>query len=394
MSIAARMTINRAERSAGERVKLLRYCLARLRAWEMEYRLYSSRSSNATPSEDSNEQSVSPRRTEGLDQPTKQESIMVRHVPQPSSAYDMPTTSWDTIGGAIDTHSISTSGSPYTVEPTRPASSKPTRVDQYSLTHEEPLPAATKSAAKMEPMTSPMPATSGRTFRPLQQLTAPAPPVPEKPPAEKLKMPKVVAQILGDVPEHWKQLAEGIESRVKEAGLRTLLVTAALRGEGATTVATAVSVAIATHTPLKVVLVDGDLGHPSIGEQLKLNTRVGIEHHLLENVSLSEAIVTFQKPTLAVLPAMEPVDMTTTPSLGMKLREVIDRLQATYDLVVIDIGSLFSGRKPVALPTGIDATLIVRDPTKSSPELLDQLDGYLARQGISSLGVIENGVDS
>ena len=158
--------------------------------------------------------------------------------------------------------------------------------------------------------------------------------------------------------------------------------------------ATAVTIAMATHSSLKVVLVDGDLGHPSIGEQLKLSTRVGIEHHLLENVSLSEAIVTFQKPVFAVLPTMEPVDQAASPSIVTKLREVIERLEATYDLVVIDIGSLFAGRKPVALPPGIDATLIVRDPTKSSPELLDQLDGYLARQGISSLGVIENGVES
>lgn len=393
MSIAAKTTANRVERSPGERVKLLRYCLARLRAWEMEYRLYSSRSANTAPTEVEQVPTVNPIAHETIDQPTKQESNMVRHVPQSSPPIDTPS-SWEAFGGSIDTHSISSSGTPFGVEAHRPAPSKPARLEPYTLQHEDPSPApAPKGGMTMEPVSMPLTAMS-RSFRPLPQMAVPAPPVPEKPTLEKLRIPKVVAQILGDVPDHWKQLAQGIESRVKEAGLQTLLVTAALRGEGATTVATAVSVALATHTPLKVVLVDCDLGHPAISEQLKLNTRVGIEHHLLENVSLSEAIVTFQKPSLAVLPAMEPVDMTVMPSVTMKLREVIERLEATYDLVVIDIGSLFAGRRPVQLPTGIDATLIVRDPTKSSPELLDQLDSYLARQGISSLGVIENGVDT
>lgn len=392
MSIAAKTTANRVERSPGERVKLLRYCLARLRAWEMEYRLYSSRSATIVPAEVERVPTVNPIAHETIDQPTKQESNMVRHVPQSSPAIDTPST-WESFGGSIDTHSISSGGLPYGVEAHRPAPAKQSRLEHYSLQHEETASPAPKSGMTMEPMSSPLPAMS-RSFRPLPQMSVPAPPVLEKPMVEKLRIPKVVAQILGDVPDHWKQLAQGIESRVKEAGLQTLLVTAALRGEGATTVATAVSVALATHTPLKVVLVDCDLGHPAISEQLKLNTRVGIEHHLLENVSLSEAIITFQKPSLAVLPAMEPVDMTAMPSVTMKLREVIERLEATYDLVVIDIGSLFAGRRPVQLPTGIDATLIVRDPTKSSPELLDQLDSYLARQGISSLGVIENGVDT
>jgi hypothetical protein len=34
----------------------------------------------------------------------------------------------------------------------------------------------------------------------------------------------------------------------------------------------------------------------------------------------------------------------------------------------------------------------VRDASKTGPELFDQLDAYLARQGVASLGVIENGV--
>ena len=236
MSIAAKTTIIRSERSPGERVKLLRYCLARLRAWEMEYRLYSSRSTNIDPPKRTVEHLDSPVETEGLVQPTEQEPIMVRNVPQPSTHYETPTISWESIVGAIDTHSISTTEMPYPVE--TPRATPPTvRHDEYALSHDAPPVASPsnppgKSTATVEPVKAPLPANPVRTFRPLQQLTANAPIVLEKPTVEKLRIPKVVAQILGDVPEHWKQLAQGIESRVKEAGLRTLMVTAALRAKG------------------------------------------------------------------------------------------------------------------------------------------------------------------
>lgn len=137
MSIAAKTTIIRSERSPGERVKLLRYCLARLRAWEMEYRLYSSRSTNIDPPKRTVEHLDSPVETEGLVQPTEQEPIMVRNVPQPSTHYETPTISWESIVGAIDTHSISTTEMPYPVE--TPRATPPTvRHDEYALSHDAP----------------------------------------------------------------------------------------------------------------------------------------------------------------------------------------------------------------------------------------------------------------
>lgn len=210
---------------------------------------------------------------------------------------------------------------------------------------------------------------------------------------DRLRLPKMVSQILNDVPEHWRDLARALASRVEEGNLHTLLVTSALVGEGATTVSIAVAASLAMHTELHVALVDADFANPSIAHQLKMNARVGMEHHLLEHVALEDVMTSYKRPSLSVLPTLEKFELPSIVEGESKVSDLLDRMRSQFDLVVVDRGSIFAGRKPVPLPKGLDATLVVRDPSKSGPQLLDQLDRYLSRQGVSSLGVIENGVD-
>jgi Mrp family chromosome partitioning ATPase len=292
----------------------------------------------------------------------------------------------------IDTESVQSHSALY--QPTLPLADLPKpnlrepKLDAYSVEADTP-------SHPSEGTLDALPDTgriARRAFDPLPGLgTSKLPVMP--PAATKLKTPRVVSQILADAPTHWKSLAEAIAARVQEAGLKSLMVASALRGEGVTTVATALAIAVAQHGPMKVCLVDGNFSHPALANTLRLTARVGMEHHLRDNVALADTIVSFEKISLAVLPTLEAIDLPNVV-LGMeKLKEVIGRLTQTYDLVIVDQGSLFSERKPTHLPEGIDATLLVRDPSKCSPELLDQLDGYVARHQISSLGVIENGVD-
>jgi Mrp family chromosome partitioning ATPase len=244
------------------------------------------------------------------------------------------------------------------------------------------------SAIETPPAVADRPAV--RTFAPLAPVVEA--PAPLRAAPLKLRLPTVLSQILRDAPDHWEHLSRGVEARVKESGLRSLLVTSALQGEGATTVATALAVTVAQKTDLKVLLLDADFAHPCLADQLKLGVRVGLEHHLLDATPLAQVTVAVEEPVFDILPTLEPFQLPAMAHSSRRLEDVLDELRRHYDLIIVDLGALFADRKPIRIPLGVDAALIVRDPARCSPDLLDQLDAYIARQGVSSLGVIENGV--
>ncbi len=382
-----------------DRLKLLRYCLARLRAWRSEYELYSLKKTvieieaePRTPSTPTNESAVI--EGESLAAPTRKDTEMyVRESRWMSSTAGLARLAPDSTtfyGGSIDTESVQVD-SPAIYQPAvgspeaKKSSPSMPETDSYLMAN-API-VDRPELPGVEELRSPR-----RSFEPLPGLSG-TKLTPTAPAAAKLRVPKIVSQILGDAPDHWKGLAEAVGARVKEAGLKSLMVGTALRGEGCTTVATTLALAVAQHSGLKVVLVDGDFSHPGLATMLKLPARVGMEHHLRDNVALSDTIISFEKSHLSVLPTLEAIDLPSIVLGVEKVGEVIERLCSTFDLVIIDQGALFAGRKPTPLPASVDAALLVRDPSKCSPELLDQLDTYVARHHVSSLGVIENGVD-
>lgn len=228
-------------------------------------------------------------------------------------------------------------------------------------------------------------------FRPLPTFVAATPALRPKCKVPRLRTPRVVSQILKELPAPWATLAKEIETRVTRDGMRTLMVATSLVGEGSTSVSCALACALAEHTSLRLLLVDADFCRPSLAKVLQLPSRVGVEHHLLERVSLDEIIVSCDKPKLDILPILEPFEVTACKN---RRNDLMTRMRSAYDLVVLDVGAVLESSEPTDLPAGIDATLVVRDPAKSSPALLDRLDAHLAEHGVSSLGVIENGVET
>jgi Mrp family chromosome partitioning ATPase len=382
-----------------DRLKLLRYCLARLRAWRSEYELYSLKKSAVDLDLEPKRQPTLTKEipvieAESPAAPTRKDAEMyVRESRSMSSTAGLARLAPESaayFGSSIDTESVQVDlPGIYQPEVRSPDAKKssPLKSEAESYPMVSPTGESRPESPSVHDLRSPR-----RLFEPLPGLSG-TKLTPASPAATKLRVPKIVSQILGDAPDHWKGLAEAIGARVKEAGLKSLMVGTALRGEGCTTVATALAWAVAQHSGLKVVLVDGDFSHPGLATMLKLPARVGMEHHLRDNVALSDTIVSFEKSHLSVLPTLEAIDLASMVLGVEKVGEVIERLCSTFDLVIIDQGALFAGRKPTVIPACVDAALLVRDPSKCSPELLDQLDTYVARHHVSSLGVIENGVD-
>lgn len=131
-------------------------------------------------------------------------------------------------------------------------------------------------------------------------------------------------------------------------GRHSFVVTSAVPGEGKTT--TAINLAIAMSTAGgKVLLVDGDLRNPSVGRRMGLTSEAGLTTVLLGSADLSDVVQQWGDSDLYVLTAGQ-IPPNPSELLGSEpMRDLFDKLLQEYDFVLFD--------SPPVVPV-IDAVLI------------------------------------
>ncbi|MFV0462188.1 MAG: polysaccharide biosynthesis tyrosine autokinase [Nostocoides sp.] len=115
----------------------------------------------------------------------------------------------------------------------------------------------------------------------------------------------------------------------------SVVVTSALAGEGKTTVSVNLALAMAD-TGLKVLLVDGDLRHPSVAKALSLDNSVGLTTVLLGRIEVEQAIQRYPGSDLDVMAAGQ-VPPNPSELIGSVPMEMLYHdLKSRYDFIVID----------------------------------------------------------
>jgi capsular exopolysaccharide synthesis family protein len=174
---------------------------------------------------------------------------------------------------------------------------------------------------------------------------------------------------------------------------QTILITSALPGEGKTTVATNLALALSRHG--NTCLIDGDFRHPSITSSFGLTLRTGMQDLLTNPATLlAEALKPLAEvPNLTVLGvgnrASNSLECLTSPRMG----DLVTELRKKYDYIVIDSPPIIPFSEGRWLSTISDASIVVarcdsttRGAVMFSLEILEDLKATV-------LGVVLNGVD-
>ncbi len=142
---------------------------------------------------------------------------------------------------------------------------------------------------------------------------------------------------------------------------RIVAIASAEPGEGRTTVAIHLAVALARRGR-RVVLVDGDLRAPAIPDRIGLPRGSGLSACLIGAdgpVLTEEMLFETPIPTLDVLPsgplAEETVPIFSAPRLG----QLIATLAASYDHVIVDTPSLARAGDALAIAGAVDGVLLI-----------------------------------
>ncbi|NOY52976.1 MAG: polysaccharide biosynthesis tyrosine autokinase [Deltaproteobacteria bacterium] len=192
------------------------------------------------------------------------------------------------------------------------------------------------------------------------------------------------------VTEQYRMLRTQILQKTEGCGDNCLMVTSSVDGEGKSTTAINLAVAIAKEVHKTVLLVDADLRRPSIHKYLGLTPEQGLSHYLLESVPLEDLLIRTGVEKLSFLPAGSPMVDSTEILRSTRMQELIREVKERYKnrYVIFDTTPLLQTADSCVLAQFMDGIIFVvqaeKTPRKEVAEALKLLDGR------NVLGVVMN----
>lgn len=189
--------------------------------------------------------------------------------------------------------------------------------------------------------------------------------------------------------ESFRQLRTNLQFAHVSHKSKTVLMTSSLPGEGKSTTATNLAIALA-QAGQKVVLIDADLRRPMIAEYLGLERNVGLTTALIGQADVDDVLQPWGDDDLYVL-ASGQIPPNPSELLGSdKMKHLINQLENTFDAVIIDAPPLLPVTDAAVLAQQVGGVVLVVGTQKvRSPELEKSL-AALEMVEADLLGVVLN----
>lgn len=191
--------------------------------------------------------------------------------------------------------------------------------------------------------------------------------------------------------EAYRTLRTSVQYLDPDNPLQVIAVTSPSAGEGKTTTAVNLAVALA-QSGERVALVDGDLRRPTVATMLGLEGAVGLTDVVTRRVRLDDALQMWG--TLAVLPSgpvpPNPSEIVGSQSMG----GLLDDLRQRFDVVVVDAPPVLAVTDAVVLSTQVDGVLLVVRAGTTLRGLAVESRRRLDGVGASVVGCVVNAVAS
>jgi succinoglycan biosynthesis transport protein ExoP len=178
-----------------------------------------------------------------------------------------------------------------------------------------------------------------------------------------------------------------------DKGLRTIVVTSPIPGDGKTTVAANIAIALAVHEE-KVLVVDADFRIPAIHKIFDLPGSPGVTNILSEGrgyqsvIHKIEGVVNLDVLTTGPIPANSSGLLTSS-----KMKKLIEELKENYDRVIFDVPPVLVATDALDLASILDGTLLVLRLGEIDRRAVRRMRDILDTAKIRILGGVLNSVD-
>lgn len=185
-----------------------------------------------------------------------------------------------------------------------------------------------------------------------------------------------------------------IEKDAKKNDLKVFLVTSAEAGEGKSTIAANIAMALAMRGS-KVALVDCDLRNPSVRERLNMDSEgAGLSEYLLEEKKISDILEWNETYQMYVLPGGQAIANASELMDSPRMDQLLEELKETVEYIILDTAPVGVLTDTAILAKSADAALfVVKQDYANRASVLDGIE-QLAESRIYISGCILNGVQN
>lgn len=189
--------------------------------------------------------------------------------------------------------------------------------------------------------------------------------------------------------ESFRQLRTNLRFTNVSGETRSVLVTSSLPGEGKSTTATNLAIALA-EAGESVCLIDADLRRPAVGDYLGLERNAGLTTALMGAADVNELLQPWGQDNLFVLTSGQ-IPPNPSELLGSsEMNELLGRLERTFDAVVIDAPPLLPVTDAAVLSQHVGGVVVVVGSHKLRQQDLHKSLKALEMVGAKLLGVVLN----
>ena len=172
--------------------------------------------------------------------------------------------------------------------------------------------------------------------------------------------------------------------------LRTIVMTSAGKGEGKSTTALNLAIAMCQDFDRRIAMVDADLRRPRVHRLLGITPRRGLSDILGGEALLDDVLVTNAVPRLTILPgghsSKSPAEMLASP----RMQQVIGELKSRFDFILFDTPPVLTVADAIVLGPLTDGVILVvqagkvrKRPIQRALELLhnSKVHGFVLNRG-------------
>jgi len=180
--------------------------------------------------------------------------------------------------------------------------------------------------------------------------------------------------------ESYRLLRTQLLNKFKTDNITSFGITSANVGEGKSLTALNLAISLAKSADIHVMLIDGDIAHPSIHKLLEITPKRGLIDMLKEGVELEDAVLRTNIPNLWIIPGgLEKDDMQDRVSTGPMELLINSLSDNNRNIVIVDLPPVLAKDDTMAIVGHLDATILVveegatkKDEVARAAELLKQ----------------------
>ena len=189
--------------------------------------------------------------------------------------------------------------------------------------------------------------------------------------------------------ESFRQIRTNLQFANIDSDSKSMLVTSSLPGEGKSTTATNMAIAM-SQAGYKVALVDADLRRPMIASYLGLESNAGLTTALMGAASPEDLMQPWGDDELYVLTSGQ-IPPNPSELLGSRaMSELLNSLESTFDAVIVDAPPLIPVTDATVLSQKVGGVVVVVGAGKVNTHDLEKSLRSLELVSSNVLGIVMN----